>query len=346
MHLNDSQDSAEVAGRLEGLIAGALADEHEANPIHLPHDYELVHWHRGDTVQTLGLTSAAYMDYWSEQNFAISYPVYRGFLLTRMWRQIFFAIVLFVCISIAFGLIYFNLQKQRKLSQMRTDFINNITHELKTPISTVRVALEAITNFHAQKDPEKEKEYFAIAQSELNRLTLLVDKVLQMSQMNDGETEFRFERFDIRELTSQIMSTMKVQFDRSAAAVELKTSGDDFEIEGDRMHLTGVVYNLLDNAIKYGNGHPHIDVMIRQENGLINIDVADNGKGIPQDYVDKVFDKFFRVPTGDTHNIKGHGLGLSYVAEVVQKHGGTITLESKPGTGSTFKITLPRAHVN
>ena len=142
------------------------------------------------------------------------------------------------------------------------------------------------------------------------------------------------------------MSTMKVQFDRSAAEVELKTSGDNFEIEGDRMHLTGVVYNLLDNAIKYGNGNPHIDVMIKQENGSINIDVADNGKGIHPDYVNKVFDKFFRVPTGDTHNIKGHGLGLSYVAEVVGKHGGTIALESKPGTGSTFRITLPRAHVN
>ena len=156
----------------------------------------------------------------------------------------------------------------------------------------------------------------------------------------------QFERFDIRELTTQIMSTMKVQFDRSAANVNLTASGDDFEIEGDRMHLTGVVYNLLDNAIKYGNGNPHIDVSIRQDNGSIMLDFADNGKGIDPDFVDKVFDKFFRVPTGDTHNIKGHGLGLSYVAEVVEKHNGRIAVESKPGAGSTFKITLPRQHAN
>jgi signal transduction histidine kinase len=346
MHVNNSKDSAMVADRLEGLIAGKLSEEHGRNSTGLPQKYELLHWHKGDSIQTLGLVSAPYMDYWSQQNFAISYPDYRGFLVSRMWRQIVFALVLFLCITGAFALIYLNLVKQRRLSDMRTDFINNITHELKTPISTVRVALEAITNFNADKDPEKEKEYFNIAQSELNRLALLVERVLQMSQMNNGETVMQFERFDLKELTSQILSTMKVQFDRKHAEVELNTSGDDFEVEADRMHLTGVVYNLLDNAVKYGNGNTHIDVNIKQDNGSVMIDIADNGKGISPDYVDKVFDKFFRVPTGDTHDIKGHGLGLSYVAEIVQKHNGTISVDSKPGKGSTFSITLPRQHAN
>jgi len=346
MHINNSKDSVVVAEGLERLIAVALADEHEQAPADLPREYELLHWHKGDSIQTMGLMSAPYMDYWSQQNFAIAYPDYKGFLLSRIWRQIVFAMILFACIAGAFALIYKTLMRQRRLSELRTDFINNITHELKTPISTVRVALEAITNFNVNKDPEKEKEYFGIAQSELNRLTLLVDRVLQMSQMNDGETEMQFEQFDLKDLTSQIMSTMKVQFDRKQADVNLNASGESFSIEGDRMHLTGVVYNLLDNAIKYGNGNPKIDVNIIQDNGTIEIDVADNGKGIAPEYVDKVFDKFFRVPTGDRHNIKGHGLGLSYVAEVVEKHHGTIRVDSKPGAGSTFKITLPRRHVN
>jgi signal transduction histidine kinase len=229
---------------------------------------------------------------------------------------------------------------------MRNDFINNITHELKTPISTVRVALEAIANFNADKNPERAKEYVEISQNELDRLTLLVDKVLQMSQLNEGTAELKFEKFDLRELVKQTLDTMKVQFNRLSASVNFETSGTNFEIEGDRLHLTGVIYNLLDNAMKYRSGTPEIEVNLNQSNGSIILEVGDNGKGISPAYKNKIFDKFFRVPTGDQHNTKGHGLGLSYVAEVVEQHQGTITVDSEIGSGSKFKLTFPKQHVN
>ncbi len=323
------------------LISDQLKKDRKYN---IPLDYELINWREGDTVNIMGLQSAPYMDYWSRQNYAIVYPEYSGYLLSNMWRQIMFAVVLLLCVTGAFSLVYRSLVKERKLLRLRNDFVNNITHELKTPMSTVKVALEAINNF--SDDPVREKEYIGIAQSELERLSLLVDKVLQMSQLDEGTTRLKVEPFDMRELIGQILDTMKVQFDRMAAKVNFTSKGEDFTIEGDRLHMTGVVYNLLDNAIKYRNGDPSIDVDLVQENGTITLTIEDNGKGIEGNYVDKIFDKFFRVPTGDRHNIKGHGLGLSYVAEVVEQHHGSIDVKSEIGKGSTFEIKFPRQHAS
>ena len=345
MHLSEDQDSAVVAARMESMIQEQLLYEESIRANGVPLAYNLIHWDDGQTYDEAGMVSAPYIDYWSRQSFAITYPEYVGFLLNKMWRQFAFAFVLFSLTAVAFAMVYRALVRQRRLAAMRTDFINNITHELKTPISTVRVALEAVTNFEPS-DPKRNREYLDIAQSELDRLTLLVDKVLQMSQMNEGNTELKVETFDMRDLITQIVSTMKVQFDRLSAEVELDSQGEEFDIEADRMHLTGVVYNLLDNAMKYRSEKPEIDVMLRQDNGSIVLSVHDNGKGIAPEYVDKIFDRFFRVPTGDRHNTKGHGLGLSYVAEVVRQHHGTIAVDSAPGSGSTFTLTLPRQHAN
>ena len=167
-----------------------------------------------------------------------------------------------------------------------------------------------------------------------------------MSQLDEGSAEFKLEPFDMQLLVTQILDTMKVKFDRMAATVSFDSKGEDFTIEGDRLHMTGVVYNLLDNAIKYRNGDPAIDIDLVQDNGSLILTVSDNGKGIDNDYVDKIFDKFFRVPTGDKHNIKGHGLGLSYVAEVVGQHKGTIEVKSEMGKGASFEIKFPREHAN
>jgi signal transduction histidine kinase len=343
MQLSEDQDSASIAQHLETLISNQLATT-EDNALPLP--YTLTSWPEKDSIAVMGMSSTPYYDLWSKQYYAIVFRSYNVYLFGQIWRQIIFAIILFSCIITAFALIYRSLVNQRRLAVMRNDFINNITHELKTPISTVRVALEAISNFNADKKPERAKEYVEISQNELDRLTLLVDKVLQMSQLNEGTADLKFEKFDMRVLVQQTLDTMKVQFNRLSASVGFESSGSNFEIEGDRLHLTGVIYNLLDNAMKYRNGNPEIEVSLNQVNGSITLKVEDNGKGIASTYKDKIFDKFFRIPTGDKHNTKGHGLGLSYVAEIVDQHHGTITVDSQVGSGSTFKLTFPKRHVN
>ncbi|MDX1477518.1 MAG: HAMP domain-containing sensor histidine kinase [Saprospiraceae bacterium] len=344
LHLAEEKDSLVVVAELTNMIENEL-DERKANAP--PLAYQLTTWKHedGEDAPQHGLVSRPYYDAVSRQHIALFYPQYQAFLLKRILPQILFAIFLFTCISTAFYLIYRSLRKQQKLAAMKNDFISNITHELKTPISTVRVALEALQNFSADRDPAKSKEYLEISQNELDRLALLVDKVLKMSNF-EGSQALKIERFDMKELIQQILSTMKVQFNRFSADVQFNVNGGDFEIEADRLHMTGVVYNLLDNALKYSPSDPSINISLDQQNGNVVLAVEDHGQGISREYAGKVFDKFFRVPSGNQHNIKGHGLGLSYVAEVVAQHRGTIRVDSEIGKGSTFTLTLPRAHAN
>jgi two-component system, OmpR family, phosphate regulon sensor histidine kinase PhoR len=267
---------------------------------------------------------------------------YGPILVRRMAPQIAFSAFLFLTILVSFLLIYRSWQKQRQLAALKNDFISNVTHELKTPIATVSVAIEALRNFNALSDPEKTREYLDISHNELNRLSMLVDKVLKMSIFERKEPDLNLEPLDLREMVQTILDSMKLQFENASAQVEFHSQGEDFSMQGDRIHLTSVVYNLLDNALKYSNGHPEIQVELQNSGPELTLSVADKGVGIAPEYQSRIFEKFFRAPTGDTHNIKGHGLGLTYVAGVVRKHGGAIELESRPGKGSRFVIRLPK----
>ncbi|HPI09016.1 MAG TPA: HAMP domain-containing sensor histidine kinase, partial [Saprospiraceae bacterium] len=226
-------------------------------------------------------------------------------------------------------------------TELKNDFIRNMTHELKTPIATVSVAVEALQNFDALQNPQRTQEYLDIAGIELNRLSLLVDKVLRVSMFEKQEPELRREPLDLKLLVQDILHSMRLQFEKHHAQVQFLPESGDYSVSGDRLHLSSVVYNLLDNALKYGSEHPVIRVGMSHRDGQLSLQVQDNGVGIPAAYQGRVFEKFFRVPTGDVHNVKGHGLGLSYVAGVVRLHGGSIGLESREKAGSTFTILLP-----
>ena len=204
------------------------------------------------------------------------------------------------------------------------------------------VAIEALQNFDALQDPPRAKEYLDISRSELGRLSLLVDKVLRMSQFEKATPELKLETLDLEDLLREVLASMKLQFEKSRAEVVFEPRGKNFLLEGDRLHLASVIYNLLDNALKYSSGKPVISIGLDQLNGQIYLRVKDNGVGIPPEFQKKVFEKFFRVPTGEVHNVKGHGLGLSYVASVVQKHRGSIEVENNLPQGAVFKITLPQ----
>lgn len=263
------------------------------------------------------------------------------YLLNKLTWPIVFSIFIIAVTIVSFALLYKNMLKQQRLVAMKNDFISNITHELKTPIATVGVAIEALRNFGAAQSPERTKEYLDISAAELQRLGLLVDKVLKVSMLENNKIELKKENFDIRQLVEEVVSIMKLQLEKYNAVVNVEAKGDRFVIEADRLHITSVIYNLIDNALKYSKENPKIEISLSSLKEVIEIKVKDNGIGIPKEYKWKVFDKFFRVPSGDTHNVKGYGLGLSYVKEILAEHMGFITVDSEAGKGSVFTIMLP-----
>lgn len=263
------------------------------------------------------------------------------YLLKQILQPILFSILLLGITILSFVLLYRNLLKQQRLAALKNEFISNITHELKTPIATVGVAIEALRNFNAIQDPTRTKEYLDISANELQRLNLLVDKVLKLSMFEKQEVELKFEPVNLEGVVAEVVESLKLQLEKNHARVTINSEGD-MVLQGDRLHLLSVVFNLLDNAIKYSKDEPLVKIELQEKDDTVVLTVADNGIGISPEYQDKVFDKFFRIPHGDTHNAKGYGLGLSYVAQVIQKHKGTIAVESQPGIGTTFTITLPK----
>lgn len=263
-----------------------------------------------------------------------------GFLLKRIAAPIIFSLFLVGFTLLSFTILYRNLMKQRRLADIKNEFISNITHELKTPIATVSVAIEALRSFNATMDPARTKEYLDISANELQRLSLLVDKVLKLSMFEKKEIELKYESLDMKELVKEVTSSMRLQFEKHQATVNINAD-DDTVMQGDRLHLVSVIFNLLDNALKYSSSQPVINIDIRKQQNRMVLSIADSGIGIPAEYHQKVFEKFFRVPTGNLHNAKGYGLGLSYVAHVISRHKGSIRVESVEGDGSKFIVNLP-----
>ena len=263
------------------------------------------------------------------------------YLLKRISQPIAVSCLLLGVTALSFLLLYRNLKQQQKLAQLKNDFISNMTHELKTPIATVSVAIEALRNFDALDDPQTTHEYLDISANEMQRLALLVDKVLKLSMFENREIALNKEQFDIRELTRSVMVSMKLQFEKQQATTTLKTTGTNFIIAADKLHMTSVLYNLLDNALKYSTKDPEILIHIIDHKNYLEIRVTDNGIGIAKEYKKRIFEKFFRIPSGNRHNIKGYGLGLSYVSHIVMSHMGFIEVESELHKGSTFSVKIP-----
>lgn len=265
-----------------------------------------------------------------------------SYLWKKITPQIAFSVFSTLLTTFSFFVLYRSLRSQQQMMELKNDFIGNITHELKTPISTVSVALEALKGFDALKDPKKTEEYLTMAQNELSRLTLLTENVLKMTTLESKGATFLKEKIDFSEVVERVLTSMKLILEKNQATVSFQKEGEHFELEGHAVHLTNVVYNLLDNAIKYSQAPIAISIQLEEKENAILFSIKDNGIGIPKEYQKKIFDKFFRVPTGNIHNTHGYGLGLNYVAEVLSQHKGTIQVESEPGLGSKFIIQLPK----
>lgn len=267
---------------------------------------------------------------------------YQSYLYKKITPSVLMSGALFSIVGLAFFMILKTTNEQQRLATLKSEFMSNMTHELKTPIATVGVALEALSDYGGMDDPKRKEEYLDISKHELNRLSILVDKVLQMSSFEKGIAVMEMRSLDLKEITDQMINYMKLPFEKNKVKFNYELTGQNFNIQGDRVHLTNVLYNLIDNAIKYSDDTPTIDIHITEDSKHINFVIKDQGIGIPQEYHNKVFDRFFRVPTNDVHNVKGHGVGLNYVSDVIKKHQGALQIESKVGKGTSIIFQIPK----
>ena len=234
--------------------------------------------------------------------------------------------------------------RHKRITKMKNDFINNMTHEFKTPISAISLAAQMLQDESVTKSPAMFQRLSGVISSETKRLRFQVDKVLQMSMFDDKNTAaLNMKELDANELIAGIVNTFAVKVNQSGGTIKTMLEADDSYIKADEMHLTNVVFNLLDNAVKYRRQEVPIELEVHTWNsgGKFMMSVKDNGIGMKKEHLKKIFERFYRVHTGNVHNVKGFGLGLAYVKQIVKSHRGTIHAESESGVGTTFVIVLP-----
>jgi two-component system phosphate regulon sensor histidine kinase PhoR len=271
-----------------------------------------------------------------------AFPGGNLYLLRKMAWILSISILLIVIGSYSLGYLLIFFFNQKKLSDLRNDFMNNMTHELKTPISSVSIVLEMVLDESKGLSPEKKNSYLVIAQKELKRLDQLTENILKILSVERAEIKIVRSNLQLLPWLQSITDTIKPLLEDKGARLSLTVIPETMEIAVDKVHMANVMYNIIENAIKYNNKtHPEIKIQATQHEHHLFLQVSDNGEGIPDQYIKNVFDKFFRVPKGDRHDVKGYGLGLSYVKGIVELHEGTIQVSSILHTGSTFTIDLP-----
>ncbi|MBL7950601.1 MAG: HAMP domain-containing histidine kinase [Flavobacteriales bacterium] len=250
----------------------------------------------------------------------------------------------FVVTLIVFGFFAYSvwvILRQRKLSEMKNDFIGNMTHELKTPISTIALSSEVLSDPGIVNEPDRLREYARIIRSENERLRTQVERVLQLGTLDKDNLELKREKLDMHSMARDVADHFKLQVQERGATLLLNLNAALYIVNGDRVHLTNALTNLVDNALKYGKAGGHIQVSTTSKGGEMLVAVADDGIGIRKEDLRHIFERFYRVHTGNVHNVKGFGLGLHYVQQIALAHGGGVTVSSEFGKGSTFTLSLP-----
>jgi two-component system phosphate regulon sensor histidine kinase PhoR len=280
----------------------------------------------------------------SRQNYIrVFFPTKQNYIfseVTFIVPSALFSLMLLVTFIFTLYIVF----RQKKLSEMKTDFINNMTHELKTPVSTISLAAQMLKDSDITKSPDVFKHISGVINDETKRLGFLVEKVLQMSLFERQRATLKLKEIDVNDLIAGIANTFTLKVAKYEGRIDIDLKAVNSAIYVDEMHLTNVLFNLMDNAVKYRRREIPLKLMARtwNEGGKLLISVEDNGIGIKKEYLKKVFDRFFRVPTGNVHDVKGFGLGLAYVRKMLEDHSGSIRAENGPGNiGTKFIITLP-----
>ncbi|HKI90204.1 MAG TPA: HAMP domain-containing sensor histidine kinase [Draconibacterium sp.] len=276
----------------------------------------------------------------------IYFPKRSGYLLKATGFTIIPTILLTALLIGIFAYTIMIIFRQKKLSMIKNDFINNMTHELKTPISTISLASQMLEDGSVTNTPKTIEHISRVINQESKRLSFQVEKVLQMAVFNEGRLKFKFKEFDVNEMIKTVTSNFELRVKNKSGTLETEISAEHPEIKGDEVHITNVIFNLLDNAVKYSKEIPEIKVKTENKKDFIVISVQDKGIGIPKEYLNQIFDRFYRVPTGNVHNVKGFGLGLSYVKKIVDLHNGNIKVESAVNKGTKFSILFPQINNN
>lgn len=275
----------------------------------------------------------------------VFFPDQQRYILSNMGVLFGGSGILIIVIMACFYMAVTTILRQKKLSDIKNDFINNMTHEFKTPISTIALAAEMAqeNSAPAADNPGGARlgRYLGIISEENKRLGTHVEKVLQMALLDKGHVKLKISDANIHDLISKALNGQSVQIEQKEGTVDLHFEAEEDMVAADEVHVSNVLNNLIDNAIKYSPEKLHLKVTTRNENQGIAISIADKGIGMSREQQQRIFDTFYRVPTGNVHDVKGFGLGLSYVKKMVEAHDGTVRVQSKPGDGSTFTIWLP-----
>lgn len=272
----------------------------------------------------------------------ISFPKRKSFLIGEMWGPLLVNLALVLLIITAFVFMFRTILTQKKLSEMKTDFISNMTHEFKTPISTISLACQAMndSDMVGELAVETSAPYVKMISTENERLGILVERILQSATLDKKEVRVRNEELNLNEIVLDITKRAKFGLTHPDGVLTVDVPEEMITTVGDRFHVTNMISNLIDNAIKYSGGKPEVDVTLKTEGKKTLIVVKDHGIGIKKEHFNKIFDKLYRIPTGNVHNVKGFGLGLSYVKAIADLHGWTIQVKSKFGSSSEFTIII------
>lgn len=274
----------------------------------------------------------------------INFPNKSLFLIQQIWLPLLSSLVFLAIIIFCFVYAIRVIIQQKKLSEIKNDFINNMTHEFKTPIATVSLAVEALQDPDLVNQETFRSRYMGIIKEENKRLGAQVEKVLQAATLDKKEFKLKIEKINIVDLIKTAQAHFELLVEKEGGAMEVHLDIKDPYIEADAFHLSNIINNLLDNANKYSKGAPKISIYAADEEHEIILSVKDQGIGMSKDMLKRIFDKFYRVPTGNVHDVKGFGLGLAYVKAMVEAHKGTVEVESELDKGSNFTIHLPKRH--
>ncbi len=272
---------------------------------------------------------------------SIRFPDQATYLFGKIWVTLFSSVLFILILLGTFSYTIRTIFKQKKLSEIKNDFINNMTHEFKTPISTVALACEALQDKDIISTEELKKKYLGIIDVENKRLGQQVEKVLQVALVDRKDFKLKYEELDVHEIIDQAIENIAIQVNKRGGHVNKELNAVHHLAKADRLHLTNIIYNLLDNANKYSGDSPKITIASQDKSDGIEISVQDEGIGMARDTLGKIFDKFYRIPTGNLHDVKGFGLGLAYVKNMIEAHGGTISASSELKKGSKFTVKLP-----
>jgi two-component system phosphate regulon sensor histidine kinase PhoR len=339
-------ESRITAKELEHVIQKVLT----AVEINMPFEYAVIGWNNDTAYRSASYNQSAVAyrvqlfpneTYVHPNYLHLFFPDKDDFLYKSLGYLAIASLLLSLAILFSFTITVFIMFRQKRLSEIRNDFISNMTHELKTPISTISLASQMLGDKSIPFEIKNIGQISKIISEECRRLGSQVEKVLQTSVFDKGKLKLRFNEVNMHEIIEGVVDNFSIQVKNRNGRINVELEASEFIVQADQVHITNVMSNLLDNAIKYTNLDPEITVSTDNKEEFLLIKVKDNGIGISRNDQRRVFEKFYRVPTGNVHTVKGFGLGLSYVKMVAEAHSGYVEVESELYKGSTFKVYLP-----